>query len=88
MSKWVIDPNDVVILNSGWHTKFKGHPDKTTGAPEVTLVHRPTGIEVKRVAPWGRYSKPQAREVRTALYKELLPELEQKVAKFLHIPGR
>lgn len=88
MKKWTLDPKDVVVLNGGGHSKIKGHPDKTVGAPEVMLVHRPTGIEVKRVAPWGRYSKPQAREVRAAFYNEHLPELEKKVAEFLHIPGR
>lgn len=88
MSKWNLDPKDVAVFNSGVHTKQKGHPDKTRGAPLVTLVHIPTGIQVKRVAPWCQYSKPRAREIREAFYEELLPELEMKVARFLHISGR
>lgn len=88
MDKWKLDPKEVLVTNSAGYSKSKGHPDKTTRSPQVTLVHLPTGIRVSRSVAWGRYSRKDSKKVRDALQDELFQELERLVAAHLRIAGR
>ena len=80
---WALDPDD---LSWGWHGASSGKRGqfarqlKTTSA-SVFVTHRPTGIR-------GHYSKQQMQARREQLARQLVSELEQKVAQQLRIKGR
>jgi hypothetical protein len=54
----------------------------------ITLVHRPTKIEVGGQVPEGHYSRKEMISQHKALCSQLFAELETRVAKHLKIPGR
>jgi len=49
----------------------------------ITLVHRPTGVEVSGEVPEGHYSKKEMQEKCDDMYHILLPTLEAKVRKYI-----
>lgn len=87
---WALNPDD---LSWGWHGASSGKRGqfarqlKTTSA-SVFVTHRPTGIRVEGQIPDGHYSKQQMQARREQLARQLVSELEQKVAQQLHIKGR
>lgn len=91
---WSLNPEDVAwgeTRASDASGVTKG-PTRHAGTPArremtLTLTHVPTGISVeKRVR--GPFTRKQAQAARDKLWAELFPELEAKVARHLHIPGR
>ncbi len=86
--KWKLNPSEIICLAGGSIGKSKGHPARTRRGLELTLIHQPTGTEVKRSVPEGPYSRKDMKKLKAVLYHELFPKLEQKVAKHLRIPGR
>ncbi|WP_148090343.1 hypothetical protein [Acidovorax sp. FJL06] len=88
MKKWKINEADVCELGGGGSMKSHGHPTKTQRSVEVTLLHTPTGISVSQRSPLESMSRPAAAKMRAQLRMELLPKLEELVAKHLRIPGR
>jgi hypothetical protein len=88
MKKWKLDEADVYESGGGTYTKSHGHPDKTQRSVEVKLVHMPTGISVSQSSALEATSRPAAAKMRLLLREELLPKLEDLVAKHLRIAGR
>jgi hypothetical protein len=88
MKKWSINEADVCQMGGGGYMKSHGHPTKTQRSVEVTLLHTPTGISVSQRSPLESMSRPAAAKMRAQLRRELLPKLEELVAKHLRIPGR
>lgn len=52
-----------------------------------TLVHIPSGIEVRGEVPKGNYTQKQMQQEREKLLSQLWPQLELKVARYLRLPG-
>ena len=88
MKKWKFNEADVCEMGGGSYLKSHGHPTKTQRSVEVTLVHTPTGISVAKSSPVEAMSRPAAAKMRVKLRLELLPKLEELVAKHLRITGR
>ena len=88
MKKWKLDEADVYELGGGGYMKSHGHPTKTKRSVEVKLVHKPTGISVSQQSALESMSRPAAAKMRVQLRMELLPKLEELVAKHLRISGR
>lgn len=88
MKKWKINDGDVCQTGGGGYMKSHGHPTKTQRSVEITLLHKPTGISVSQRSPLESMSRHGAAKMRAQLRMELLPKLEQLVAKHLRIPGR
>ena len=88
MKKWKLDEADVYELGGGAYTKSHGNPTKTKRSVEVKLVHKPTGISVSQQSALESMSRPAAAKMRAQLRMELLPKLEELVAKHLRISGR
>lgn len=90
MAKWKLDPAEV---GKGWGSSSSSKSGqfsrrlKVTSAT-LTLVHIPTGLEVKGEVPAGNYSKKEMRRLREELYARLFSVLAQKVGKHLRAPGR
>lgn len=88
MKKWKLNEADVCEMGGGSYLKSHGHPAKTQRSVEVKLVHMPTGISVTQSSPVKAMSRPAAAKIREQLRVELLPKLEELVAKHLRIPSR
>ena len=88
MKKWKLDEADIYTLGGGSYHKSHGHPAKTRRSVEVKLIHKPTGISSSQSSPVEAMSRPEAAKIREQLRNELLPKLEDIVAKHLQIPGR
>jgi hypothetical protein len=88
MKKWKLNETDVCEMGGGSYLKSHGHPAKTQRSVEVKLVHMPTGISVTQSSPVKAISRPAAAKIRAQLRLELLPKLEELIAKHLRIPGR
>lgn len=88
MKKWKLDETEVYESGGGAVHKSHGHPAKTQRSVEVRLVHIPSGISVAQSSPVQALSRPEAAKIREQLRSELLPKLEELVAKHLRISGR
>jgi hypothetical protein len=88
MKKWKLDEADVYEMGGGSYMKSHGHPAKTQRSVEVKLVHTPTGISVAQSSPVEAMSRLAAAKIREQLRMELLPKLEELVAKHFRVPGR
>jgi hypothetical protein len=88
MKKWKLEETDVYEMGGGSYMKSHGQPAKTRRSVEVKLVHVPTGISVVQSTPIEAMSRPTTAKIREQLRIELLPKLEELVAKHLRIPGR
>jgi hypothetical protein len=75
-------------MGGGAYMKSHGHAEKTRRSVDVKLVHVPTGISVAQSTPVEAMSRPATAKIREQLRIELLPKLEELVAKHLRIPGR
>ena len=91
--KWKLDSKDVYKTGSG--LKIGGRKKATkSGRKEelrestIILTHRQTGLSVSGKIERGHYSRQELRSLKENLENELFKELEDKVAKFLRIPGR
>lgn len=92
-SRWSLDPSEVSSGISGHTATDRRRRSRASRAVDrrdlqLTLIHRPTGLEVSGQIPEGRYSRQEMTRLRDALYRELFDELEALVAKRLRIPGR
>ena len=89
---WSLDTAEVSYSGSGGNCsgRRKAAQSRSLDVTEaaITLRHEPTGIEVNGAVAPGHYSRRQLRELKDALHRQLLAELEQWVAKHLRIPGR
>lgn len=88
MKKWKLDEADVHVRGGGGYSKSHGHPAKTKRSVDVSLIHIPTGVSISKSTPMESMSRPAAAKIREKIRKELMPELEELVAKHLRIPGR
>lgn len=88
MKKWRLDEADVCQMGGGGYMKSHGKPANTQRAVEVTLLHRPTRISVTLRSPLVSMSRPAAAKLRDDMRAQLLPQLEELVAKHLRVPGR
>jgi hypothetical protein len=84
-----LDPNDVGYLKMSPRTRGKpGSPISDVRSTILTLIHRPTGLQVKGEVPEGRYTNAQMNAQQDALHRTLMAELTALVAKKLRLPGR
>jgi hypothetical protein len=89
---WKLDPCEVDWEICGYSSApFTKGPARHGGMParrELTLclIHHLTGITVEKAV--GPFTRKRAKEARARLYAELLPLLENRVARTLRILGR
>jgi hypothetical protein len=88
---WRLDPEDVSVGWSGGAPEPRARAAKaaradTSMGAECRLLHVPTGIKVNGAIPRGYYSRTEMNTHKDALYKELFPLLEARVAA--HLRGR
>ena len=90
--RWSLDPAEVSQSgrtgnSSGRQRAAQSRVLDVTEAT-ITLLHRPTGIEVSGSVPPGHYARHTMRQQKDELYALLFDELERLVAKQLRVAGR
>ena len=88
-NRFSLDPTDIDYQRTTSRSRGKpGLPITDSRASAITLIHRPTGLQVTGEVPEGQYTNAQVSIRLDALYQALMSELTESVAKKLRLPGR
>lgn len=87
--RFSLDPNDIGYLKMSPRARGKpGSPITDVRATNLTLTHRPTGLQVTGEVPAGHYTNAQMNAQQDLLHRKLMAELTALVAKKQRLPGR
>jgi len=92
--KWSLSRNEVAtkLIAGSRSGRFSNRSKQSRANDErsmvITLVHKPSGVEISEEISEGNYSRKELRKRKEKIVEILLAKLEDKVARLLRIPGR
>lgn len=83
---WRLDPSEVEWGSTGRSSGRRKRATRSSRAASitgatVTLWHLPTGLSVEGQIPEGHYTRTEMQRLKTGLYNELFPKLEELVSR-------